>query len=440
MVLYIIAGGIVMLNKKLKITIGLLIFLIFVCATILIKNKNKLELILKADDLNYSAYTLVLKNSILDRVDLEKSDFESLNVYISNDDFDEYEISKQITDIYKSFNLKLTDSNYIPIGKNVKLRYQAVKKDLKKEEIIEKTLNFDPKIVIYDYQEKLVDNQSTYIIASEKDLKEILNFKGFLSKFDKQAEEIKLDLSHNININKNDTYDLVIKNDLFAFKRQVVVTVKVPEIVKVEKKDTVIKKEPNKAVINIISDASLNSIDVLINKQNSLSATAVPPLKNFPSNYAISSSYLAQPVAVDGFIDLADTMKAETGMTVLVTSAYRSYNTQKDLFNRYVKRDGLALAQRYSARPGQSEHQSGLALDISKPNVSILNFDNSKESIWVAKNAFRFGFIIRYPFNKESITGYIYEPWHLRFLGVELATLVKNSNLTYDEYYALYTE
>ena len=428
-----------MKSKKLKLIIVLLVSIIIAIATVFSMTKNKVELVLLDNDLNYQAFTLVSKQSLLSRVDLEKSSFENLNIYISNDDFDEYDIDKDLNEIYKSFDLALKNADYIPVGKNIKLRYSAISKDLIKEEIVEMTLDFNPIIKIYDYQEKLVDEKSSYIVTSNADLNNLLNFKGYINKFDDQIEEINLSLSNNIDVKKNDNYQLTIKNNLYDYEKQVEVIVKVPEVIKVEKKP-IISEETTKPKPIIISDTSLIRIDVLINKQNSLSANAIPPLQGFPSGYALSANYLAQPQAVEGFIHLADTMKAETKMTVVVTSAYRSYNYQNDLFNRYVNRDGLQAAQRYSARPGQSEHQSGLALDISKPNVSILNFDGTQEAIWVAANAHRFGFIIRYPQGKEAITGYMYEPWHLRFLGIELATLVKNSNLTYDEYHALYID
>ena len=121
----------------------------------------------------------------------------------------------------------------------------------------------------------------------------------------------------------------------------------------------------------------------------------------------------------------------EDGLELFVKSGFRSYSTQKSLYNGYVKRDGAAAADRYSARPGHSEHQTGLAFDINKADSS---FTGSKEAIWLAENCYKYGFIIRYPEGKESVTGYIYEPWHIRYLGVETATSVYNSGLCLEEY------
>jgi len=119
------------------------------------------------------------------------------------------------------------------------------------------------------------------------------------------------------------------------------------------------------------------------------------------------------------------------GLNLFVRSGFRSYSTQKYLYNSYVKRDGKAAADRYSARPGHSEHQTGLAFDINKANSS---FAGSPEAKWLAKNCHKYGFIIRYPKGKESITGYIYEPWHVRYLGIETATSVYDSGLCLEEY------
>jgi len=119
------------------------------------------------------------------------------------------------------------------------------------------------------------------------------------------------------------------------------------------------------------------------------------------------------------------------GLRLTIASGFRSYSTQKSLYNSYVRRDGAAAADRYSARPGHSEHQTGLAFDINKANSS---FTGSPEAKWLAANCHKYGFIIRYPKGKESITGYIYEPWHVRYLGVETATKVYESGLCLEEY------
>lgn len=122
---------------------------------------------------------------------------------------------------------------------------------------------------------------------------------------------------------------------------------------------------------------------------------------------------------------------AKEGLNLYIRSGYRSYSYQKDLYNNYVARDGKAAADRYSARPGHSEHQTGLAFDINSLSQS---FENTPEGKWLAKNCWKYGFIIRYPKGKESITGYMYEPWHIRYLGKDTAKAVYDSGLTLEEY------
>jgi len=119
------------------------------------------------------------------------------------------------------------------------------------------------------------------------------------------------------------------------------------------------------------------------------------------------------------------------GINLWVNSGYRSYIDQYIIYNDYVAKDGQAEADTYSARPGHSEHQSGLAFDL---NNLTQEFGSSPEGIWLANNCHKYGFIIRYQKDKEHITGYIYEPWHIRYLGVEKATEVYESGLCLEEF------
>ncbi|KAF0092081.1 MAG: peptidase M15B and M15C DD-carboxypeptidase VanY/endolysin [Fusobacteria bacterium] len=122
---------------------------------------------------------------------------------------------------------------------------------------------------------------------------------------------------------------------------------------------------------------------------------------------------------------------ATEGINLFIVSGFRSYSHQATLYKNYVSRSGQAEADRFSARPGHSEHQTGLALDLNSASSS---FAGTKEAIWLANNSFRFGFIVRYPQGKEAITGYMYEPWHMRYLGVANATKVFNSGMCLEEY------
>lgn len=130
----------------------------------------------------------------------------------------------------------------------------------------------------------------------------------------------------------------------------------------------------------------------------------------------------------------------KVGLNLSILSPYRSYNTQVSLYNRYVNKDGKALADTYSARAGYSEHQTGLAIDITKRGGNLGGFESTKEFKWLKDNSYKYGFILRYPKDKEWITGYQYEPWHYRYVGIEVATQIYNEGITFEEYYAYYVE
>lgn len=119
------------------------------------------------------------------------------------------------------------------------------------------------------------------------------------------------------------------------------------------------------------------------------------------------------------------------------TSAFRSYDYQVQLFNNYVARDGKEQAMKYSAPPGHSEHQTGLAIDVSSASVGYQltqSLEQTKEGKWLADNAHTYGFIVRYQRAYEAETGYMYEPWHLRYIGVEHATDVHKANVPLEHY------
>ncbi len=128
---------------------------------------------------------------------------------------------------------------------------------------------------------------------------------------------------------------------------------------------------------------------------------------------------------------------AEEGLNIYLSSGFRSYETQNRIYNNYVSNYGQASADTFSARPGHSEHQTGLAIDVNSIDDS---FAGTPEAEWLACHAHEYGFIIRYPKGKENITGYKYEPWHIRYLGVEKANEVYNSGLTLEEFLGIDSE
>lgn len=183
------------------------------------------------------------------------------------------------------------------------------------------------------------------------------------------------------------------------------------------------------------------SITVLVNKQNMLPSSYEPKDLVYP-NIAFTFSEKndkrkMRQVAATA-IEKLFAGAAKDGIPLAGVSAYRSYATQKALFDSYVKQDGLEKAKTYSAVPGTSEHETGLAIDVSGSNGKCAAadcFGGTKEAIWLEKHAAEYGFIIRYPQGKTAITGYQYEPWHLRYVGTDIANEIQSKNLTMEEYY-----
>ncbi|MDM8127628.1 M15 family metallopeptidase [Paraclostridium benzoelyticum] len=157
-----------------------------------------------------------------------------------------------------------------------------------------------------------------------------------------------------------------------------------------------------------------------------------------PSEYAPASGS-EDYEAMEAFKEMQEAAKKD-GLEINVRSGYRSYDTQVQLYNNYVQRDGKEAADRYSSVPGFSEHQTGLALDISNGNYKKSIgpwFDNTPQAKWLYENAYKYGFILRYPKGKEDITGYMYESWHYRYVGKEHSKNFKMNDLTLEEYLGL---
>ena len=176
-----------------------------------------------------------------------------------------------------------------------------------------------------------------------------------------------------------------------------------------------------------------NNYLTLINKNYQLKSNFVPnDLESISLKYSNSDKYLRHEAKIN-FEKLSEDASL-LGYRIIAVSAYRDYNYQNELFNYYVEEKGLEYALECSAKPGHSEHQSGLAVDVEGSNKDYDNFIDTKEYIWMKDNAHKYGFILRYPKGKEHITGFKYEPWHYRYVGVNVATYLYQNNLTLEEY------
>lgn len=197
-----------------------------------------------------------------------------------------------------------------------------------------------------------------------------------------------------------------------------------------------IKTNADSIEIEIVDLESLDSINILVNKKNDLPEDYEPSDLILPDVSTTKKLYVREVIHADLLEMFSDAEKENIYLSI--TSGYRSYQYQKTLFNNYVARDGVEAASRYSARPGQSEHQTGLALDIAAQNGKCTLstcFKDTDEGKWLNENAWKYGFVLRYPVGKEQITGYMFEPWHFRYVGKKESEKIFESGLTVEEYY-----
>lgn len=153
-----------------------------------------------------------------------------------------------------------------------------------------------------------------------------------------------------------------------------------------------------------------------------------------------AGSQHVREVAYSAFLDMWNAAQEE-GYYLMVSSSYRSYEEQEIVYNNYKNASGERYADSIAARPGSSEHQTGLTLDIfSRDNSNRTTFAGSEVANWLAENSYKFGFILRYPEDKEDITGYSYEAWHFRYVGEDIAYYIYEHDITFEEYYAYFLE
>lgn len=185
--------------------------------------------------------------------------------------------------------------------------------------------------------------------------------------------------------------------------------------------------------VNAVPCDTTKGILMLINGRHYLSENYKPDtLEKFEKTYCYEEQR-ALHVVVEAFITMQRECKKQTEAHLMVNSAYRSFQDQIGTYSRNDKK--------YVANPGFSEHQTGLALDVtSLQHPEKWSFDKSKEGVWMREHCHEYGFILRYPEKQSHFMGFSYEPWHLRYVGKEMAKRVHDEGITYDEYYAYYLD
>lgn len=176
------------------------------------------------------------------------------------------------------------------------------------------------------------------------------------------------------------------------------------------------------------------SYDYIVNKNNKLTSDFIPnDLEIVDDTFSLEGRMLRKK-AKDAFLDMAKQAKKE-GYNIILVSAFRTYEYQEELYNNYKLEKGKNYADMCSARAGHSEHQTGLAIDVSDNSLDYDNFESTKEFNWMINNAYKYGFILRYPKGKFHITGFKYEPWHFRYVG-DIAKDIYESRLTLEEFFS----
>lgn len=188
-------------------------------------------------------------------------------------------------------------------------------------------------------------------------------------------------------------------------------------------------------------EIDIDSPEILVNQQYPLPEDFEPKNLVYPNVRFLFDEMIEKRMMREDAANALEEMFAaaeEDGIYLAGVSAYRSRAVQAAIFNQYVETDGEEKAKTYSAVPGTSEHETGLAIDVSGSTGECAVSDcfaNTEEAKWLEQNAYKYGYIIRYPKGKEDITGYKYEPWHIRYVGKELANELYKTNETLEEYY-----
>lgn len=289
---------------------------------------------------------------------------------------------------------------------------------------------------IFTYTVEVKDTQKPVIACKEETLKIALNstfdpkaniksvedpVDGALALKDKAAvkegDVAYYTITSNVNVKAVGTYQVII-DAMDKNKNIVQVTYGV------EVGDSIAQKSDNKAGLGDKSNEAPTTPTYIKN------ILIVNKTYGLPKDFIGNGPNGADQTAYDALVKL-QTGAIEAGYQIPKISGYRAYDYQVTLYNDYVKRDGKEAADRYSARPGFSEHQTGLCFDIGDIDN---DYGKTPAGKWLDQHAHEYGYIIRYPDGKEAITGYMYEPWHVRYVGVEVATQIKKANMTLEEY------
>ena len=378
----------------------------------------------------------ILALSNLDYIKLKAKGYSNSDIAIFKDNLDKNDIEIILSNKYTNKLVKIIKNNdFKKENLNKYINYSLKYNDVNKDDII---IICNNNLDNIDYNE----NITKFVINENSIMNNINRYINYQLKYNTDINNTIWLVNNNID-EKDENYNnnvLGLINEKYFIKNNL------------ERYLNYYNNNQNKSINEIITNVNSNldyeyytniqSTDLskgyllIVNKYYKLDSNYTPDnLVKVENN--LGQGYLEKET-YEHFVLMANDAKKE-GLTLLSASPYRSYATQKYIYNDYVKRNGQEEADTYSARPGHSEHQTGLAVDIkSDLSGELMRFETTKEAKWLSENAYKYGFILRYPKGKEHITGYIYESWHYRYVGVETAKKIKEEDITYEEYYAYY--
>ena len=340
----------------------------------------------------------------------------------------EYEHNIEVDVNEKLYNLDAIKN--IKNGKIITKRELVNTTKLGKVKVSFQVENFFKKRVKYKYIVNVVDKEAPKIIFKnelESEIGEEIDLLKDVTVEDNSKEKITLQVEGEYDINKSGDYKLYyIAEDTSGNKAKEEFILHIKEK-NVEKQVT---SNDNQGTTSFTTSKGFKGVT-----KNGV--TYIEGYLVVNKTYTLPSSYGngLTNATTEAFNKMQAAAKID-GLNIYISSGFRSYSYQKNLYNSYVNRDGVVAADTYSARAGHSEHQSGLAFDVNTINDS---FANTEEGKWLNDNCYKYGFILRYPNGKSDETGYQYEPWHFRYVGVELAEkLYNNGNwITVEDYFGI---
>lgn len=340
----------------------------------------------------------------------------------------EYEHNIEVDVNEKLYNLDAIKN--IKNGKIITKRELVNTTKLGKVKVTFQVENFFKKRVKYKYIVNVVDKEAPKIIFKnelESEMGEEIDLLKDVMVEDNSKENITPQVEGEYDINKSGDYKLYyIAEDTSGNKAKEEFILHIKEK-NVEKQIT---SNDNQGTTSFTTSKGFKGVT-----KNGV--TYIEGYLVVNKTYTLPSSYGngLTNATIEAFNKMQAAAKVD-GLNIYISSGFRSYSYQKTLYNNYVNRDGVTAADTYSARAGHSEHQSGLAFDVNTINDS---FANTEEGKWLNDNCYKYGFILRYPKGKSDETGYQYEPWHFRYVGVELAEkLYNNGNwITVEDYFGI---